>query len=143
MPPKKKGGGGGSAKSTPASTPRDEPEAKADPEAEAEADETDDAEEQTGSKRDGADISKVTDFVEQKELDSKKASEAIARMTAEMKVDREAEAQRERELAAVKIEQADVDLIVAEMELDKDIAERKLREHKGDVVATLPTLVES
>ena len=37
--------------------------------------------------------------------------------------------------------QADVDLIAAEMELSKDVAERKLREHKGDVVAALNTLV--
>lgn len=39
------------------------------------------------------------------------------------------------------VAQADVDLIATEMELDKDIAERKLREHKGDAVATLNTLV--
>ena len=146
MPPKgkKKGGGGGGGGG---GTPRAEAEATprgAEPVEDPAGDEEEAEEENaTGSKRDGADISRVTDFVEQKELDSKKASEAIARMTAEMKVDREAEAQRERELAAVKIEQADVDLIVAEMELDKDIAERKLREHKGDVVATLTTLVES
>ena len=37
--------------------------------------------------------------------------------------------------------QGDVDLIASEMELGKDVAERKLREHKGDVVATLNTLV--
>ena len=37
--------------------------------------------------------------------------------------------------------QADVDLIATEMELDKAKAERTLREHKGDVVATLNTLV--
>ena len=37
--------------------------------------------------------------------------------------------------------QADVDLIASEMELNKDVAERKLREHKGDVVQTLNTLV--
>jgi len=34
-----------------------------------------------------------------------------------------------------------VELIAQEMELDKDTAERKLREHKGDVVETLKTLV--
>ena len=39
--------------------------------------------------------------------------------------------------------QADVDLIVTEMELDKETAERKLREHKGDVVQTLNTLVSA
>ena len=105
------------------------------------ADEEEAEEETKGSKRDGADISKVTDFVEQKELDSAKASQAIASITSSVKVDREAELARERELAAVSIEQADVDLIASEMELNKEVAERKLREHKGDVVATLNTLV--
>ena len=37
--------------------------------------------------------------------------------------------------------QSDVDLIASEMELSKEVSERKLREHKGDVVATLNTLV--
>ena len=37
--------------------------------------------------------------------------------------------------------QSDVDLIAAEMELDKAVAERTLREHKGDVVQALNTLV--
>lgn len=99
MAPKKKGGGSA------ASTPRDEPK-KTEP-ADGEPDEEiDDVEEQgAGNKRDGADISKVTDYVEQKELDSARASQAIASITAEMKVDREAELAREKELAAVKIDQ--------------------------------------
>ncbi len=37
--------------------------------------------------------------------------------------------------------QSDVTLIATEMELDKDVAERTLREHKGDAVAALNTLV--
>ena len=39
------------------------------------------------------------------------------------------------------LSQADVDLIASEMELSKGVAERKLREAKGDVVAALNTLV--
>ena len=58
-----------------------------------------------------------------------------------MEVDREAERERERELAAVTVEQGDIDLIACEMEMDKAAAERTLREHKGDVVAALNTLV--
>ena len=34
-----------------------------------------------------------------------------------------------------------MDLIASEMELSKGVAERKLREAKGDVVAALNTLV--
>ena len=37
--------------------------------------------------------------------------------------------------------QVDIALIAEEMEMDKDAAERALREHKGDAVATLQTLV--
>ncbi|KAL3932912.1 MAG: hypothetical protein SGPRY_000508 [Prymnesium sp.] len=120
--------------------------------------------------REGADVSRVTDFVEQKELDSARASRALASIAADDTVDREAERERERELAAVKIDQAsccctpqpsliaqlraaivcistnrelqaDLDLIISEMEMDKETAERKLREHQGDVVQTLNSLV--
>ncbi len=101
---KKKGKGGGGE------TPRSEPtpSAAAEPVADAAADgeaEEEEEEEVQGNKRDGADISKVTDFVEQKELDSAKASKAIASIAADIEVDREAERERERELAAVVIEQ--------------------------------------
>jgi NACalpha-BTF3-like transcription factor len=48
---------------------------------------------------------------------------------------------REKELAAVVISKDDVELIVSEMELDKKVAERKLREAGGDVVQALRTLV--
>merc|ERR1712028_190921 len=99
---------------------------------------------ETGTKRDGADVSKVTDYVEQEEMDHAKASKAIAALTDSMDtVDQEAEAKREKELAAVKINQEDVDSIAQEMELDKDVAERKLREHNGDAVQTLMTLVSA
>jgi NACalpha-BTF3-like transcription factor len=40
-------------------------------------------------------------------------------------------------LAAVEIKDEDVDLIVNELEVTKQVAERKLREHKGDLQATL------
>ena len=91
MSPKNKKKGGDAAVEQ---TPRDDEAATEEEEEEA-----------TGSKRDGADVSKVTDFVEQKELDSAKASKALADITSTIKVDREAEAARERELAAVSIEQ--------------------------------------
>lgn len=163
MPGKKKGkGGDSSAEPTPASTPRDDSAAD------------DDEEEATqGNARDGGDISKVTDFVEQKEMDAAKASQALQNIMASRAEEAErkaAEAARERELATVSIEQvresaaaafffllarraprtdctrhacpqADVDLIATEMELDKDAAERTLREHGGDAVAALKTLV--
>lgn len=48
---------------------------------------------------------------------------------------------REKELAAVKINMADVEIIANELELDKKVAERTLREHKGDAVAAIRFLL--
>ena len=101
MPPKKKKGGGDA-------TPRSDDKPAAAAEAPDEPEDDTEEEAASGNKRDGADVSKVTDFVEQKELDSAKASKAIASITAEEQVDREAEAARERELAAVSIEKVRV-----------------------------------
>ena len=139
MPPKKNKSKGGSGTDSAASTPR-KPEEDPQP-ADGEDEDPEDAEDAQGNKRDGADVSKVTDFVEQKELDSARAQQAMAKLVQAQKVDSEAELARERELAAVSIEQADVDLIAKEMELDKAAAERALREAGGDVVAALNTLV--
>ncbi|PPE02282.1 hypothetical protein GOBAR_DD00616 [Gossypium barbadense] len=47
----------------------------------------------------------------------------------------------EKELAAVKINAAEVDIIANELELDKKVAERTLREHKGDAVAAIRSLL--
>jgi len=77
----------------------------------------------------------------------------------------EAERQRERELAAVDVSKDDVDLIVGELEVGapasfvaspgaradaasppqvpKEVADRTLRIHKGDVVAALSALVNA
>ena len=102
MPGKKKGKGGETPRAEPAASTAVEPAADAAADGEAEEEEE---EEQVGNKRDGADISRVTDFVEHKELDSAKASKAIASIANEIEVDREAERERERELAAVVIDQ--------------------------------------
>ena len=141
-PKKKKGGGGGGGGDAAEERPQSAPATKPEPPPE-DADDADEVEEDAtqGKKREGADISKVTDFVEQKELDHAKASQAIAALMETESVDAEAEAEREKELAAVQINQADVELIATEMELDKAVAERKLREHNGDAVQTLVTLV--
>lgn len=50
-------------------------------------------------------------------------------------------AHRERELAAVRVEAADVELIANELEIPKDKADRVLREHGGDVGRALQSLV--
>lgn len=49
---------------------------------------------------------------------------------------------RDRALAAVKIKAEDVEVIVREFELDAKTAERRLREHDGDLPATLAALID-
>ena len=135
------------AATTRRAAPAPAPAAPAEPEGatgDEEAEEAEEAEQSGRAKREGADVSRVTDFVEQKELDSSKATQALAAIAAEdaqSAADAQAEALREKELAAVAIDAADVDMIVEQMELDRDRAERTLREHKGDVVAALNALV--
>lgn len=50
-------------------------------------------------------------------------------------------ARREKELAAVKVTQADIDVIASEAEVDKKLAERRLREHDGNLVSALKSFL--
>ncbi|RYQ79356.1 hypothetical protein Ahy_Scaffold6g108094 [Arachis hypogaea] len=104
---------------------------------------------------------KLTDRVEDRQLDSTRVQEAMASIAASAQADWNAmrlrssspcisltpdyalcSDHREKELAAVKINAADVDIIANELELDKKVAERTLREHKGDAVAAIRHLLQ-
>ncbi|QCD80076.1 huntingtin-interacting protein K-like [Vigna unguiculata] len=84
---------------------------------------------------------KLTDRVEDRQLDSSRVQEAMASIAASAEADWQAMRLREKELAAVKINAAEVDIIANELELDKKVAERTLREHKGDAVAAIRHLL--
>ncbi|KAG6383149.1 hypothetical protein SASPL_157105 [Salvia splendens] len=84
---------------------------------------------------------KLTDRVEDRQLDSTRVQEAMASIYASKEADIQAARLREKELAAVKINAGDVDIIANELELDKKVAERTLREHKGDAVAAIRSLL--
>ncbi|KAK1592748.1 hypothetical protein Q3G72_029755 [Acer saccharum] len=86
-------------------------------------------------------LDKLTDHVEDRQLDSSRVQEAMASINASKAADLNAMRLREKELAAVKINAADVDIIANELELDKKVAERTLREHKGDAVAAIRSLL--
>ena len=95
--------------------------------------------------------------VEERELDQSKVKRAMAGFSKTQQEEREAERLRyahahasmlteppdatllcrNRELAAVKVQKEDVDLIALEFEVDKKLAERRLREHGGNVKSTL------
>jgi len=90
-----------------------------------------------------ADLEKVTDYAEDKEIlstgkDLEDALQAIRSKQVARTAERLA---RERELAKVAIAKEDVELIVTEMEIPRERAERCLREQGGDVVAALTALV--
>lgn len=51
------------------------------------------------------------------------------------------QAQREKALASIELQQSDIDLVALEFELDKAKAEKILRENKGDVASTFRQLL--
>jgi NACalpha-BTF3-like transcription factor len=80
---------------------------------------------------------------ELEKADTGKVKQAIQQIAEQQAASREAKRQHQRELAAVKVQQGDIDLLVAEFELDKRKAERHLRECKGDLKTALESLVDS
>ena len=91
----------------------------------------------------GKALGSLTDKVEERQMsNSQDLQEAMARLIAEEEERATALRLREKELAAVKLnDPADVDLVASELELDKKVAERRLREHGGDVLQALRTFV--
>ncbi|XP_072019785.1 huntingtin-interacting protein K-like [Amphiura filiformis] len=84
-----------------------------------------------------ADLERVTDYAEEKEIACEDMTNAIAAFDERRSKERNEKAERERELAKVVIKKADVDLIVHEMEIPRAEAERSLRENQGDLVQSL------
>ncbi|KAG7399117.1 hypothetical protein PHYBOEH_009695 [Phytophthora boehmeriae] len=86
-------------------------------------------------------MEKLTDVVEEKQMDENKMKKAFQALLKQEEADKEAERKREKLLAAVKVQKEDVELIATEMEISTQQADRKLREADGDVVACLKTLI--
>ncbi|KAI3973000.1 hypothetical protein MKX01_019658 [Papaver californicum] len=84
---------------------------------------------------------KLTDLVEERILNVSRAQEAMAAIAASSEANLNAMKLKEKELASVKINAGDVDIIANELEIDKKVAERTLREHKGDAVAAIRHLL--
>ncbi|NXI73347.1 HYPK protein, partial [Anseranas semipalmata] len=88
-----------------------------------------------------ADLERVTDYAEEKEIQSSNLETAMSvigdRRSREQKAKQERE---EKELAKVTIKKEDLELIMNEMEISRAAAERSLREHMGNVVEALITL---
>ncbi|XP_070547108.1 huntingtin-interacting protein K-like [Ptychodera flava] len=87
-----------------------------------------------------ADLEKVTDYHEETEIATQDMVDVMNKFGERIRQEKAAKAQREQDLSKVKVKKEDVDLIVNEMEISKSKAERVLREHNGDIVATLTSL---
>lgn len=86
------------------------------------------------------DLDRVTDYVEEKEMDSAKVADSMRAMLGSASAAKKDAA--EKELMNVKIQHADLQLIVDELDLDPKHAERALRKARGNVVAALCALVK-
>lgn len=98
------------------------------------------------SKEEAAAMDKVTEQSEGRELgqaDTTKIKKSMAALSAQQVSAREARRARERELAAVKVAAADIELLAQEFEIDKRKAERRLRECKGDAKTAIESLLEN
>merc|ERR1719516_203093 len=92
-----------------------------------------------------ADLEKVTDYAEDQEILStgNELEDAIVAIRNKQALKTAEKLARERELAKVAVNKEDIDLIIDEMEVKRDRADRVLREHGGDVVSALTALINS
>lgn len=87
-----------------------------------------------------ADLEKVTDYAEEKEISPQDVAVAISAIGDRREKAAAEKQAREKELLKVSIKKEDVDLIVREMEISRVLAERTLREYHGNVVNALIAL---
>lgn len=87
-----------------------------------------------------ADLEKVTDYAEEKEISTQDVANAISAIGDRRNKAALEKQAREKELLKVSIKKEDVDLIVRELEISRSIAERTLREYHGNVVNALTAL---
>ena len=88
-----------------------------------------------------ADLEKVTDYAEEKEISASDLNDAMNAISNKRKKDDDLKAAREKMLATVKVKKEDVEIIVNEFEISKQKAERVLKEHNADLVAALSSLI--
>ena len=91
-----------------------------------------------------ADLERVTDYAEEKEIsDDGVLNNAMSVLSDKRRKEADAKAEREKQLASVKVKKEEVDLLVSEFEIAKIRAERVLKEHNGDLAAALSALINS
>lgn len=95
------------------------------------------------SKTEAKQLDSITDHHVETEGDQRKSENAFKKLKdgeAERKKEKLA---REKKLAAVKVAKGDVEVLINELDMEKNVAERALREHGGDLSKTLTYLVNN
>lgn len=90
-----------------------------------------------------ADLEKVTDYAEDKEISGENLDNAINAISSIHRKENDEKALREKQLLSVKVKKEDVDLLVNELEIAKPKAERLLKENNGDVQSALSAFINS
>lgn len=92
-----------------------------------------------------ADLEKVTDYAEEKEVLEENANlnNAINLISDKRKKEADQKAEKEKELANVKVIREEVELLIFEFELNKNRAERVLKENTGELEPALAFLINS
>mmetsp|Transcript_9773 Transcript_9773/g.11683 ORF Transcript_9773/g.11683 Transcript_9773/m.11683 type:complete len:104 (+) Transcript_9773:37-348(+) len=91
--------------------------------------------------REASQLAEVDKYVEEEGVDQAKAQKALSSIQDGHRKEVEARRQRERELAKVKISEQNVQFLVKEMEMSQEAAERTLKIHKDDVIASVRGLM--
>ncbi|XP_018655120.1 huntingtin interacting protein-related [Schistosoma mansoni] len=90
----------------------------------------------THDERGAADLERVTDYFEEKELSvGLDAVKAVSDTAGDAD-----KAQKQKQMLKIKVKNEDVSLICQELEVSKLTAERYLKEHQGNVFETLVAL---
>ncbi|GAM21129.1 hypothetical protein SAMD00019534_043040 [Acytostelium subglobosum LB1] len=79
----------------------------------------------------------------EKGIDDSKAMKAMSQLNQTNKEEEEKRIARQKALAAVKVDKADIELICSELETTADVAELALRENDGKVVPALESLINT
>ncbi|KAH8347087.1 huntingtin-interacting protein K [Drosophila kikkawai] len=113
---------------------------------EVEDDEQDSKQKKSDAKRhdDGAaDLERVTDYAEEKEISAANISSAVEQFGNQRNKENELRVAKEKELQKVQVKKEDIELIMNELLVSKSHAEKVLREQSGDVVAALEAIISN
>ncbi|EDV44043.1 uncharacterized protein Dana_GF18795 [Drosophila ananassae] len=113
---------------------------------EVEDDEQDNSQKKSDVKRhDGgaADLERVTDYAEEKEISAANISSAVEQFGNQRNKENELRVAKEKELQKVQVKKEDIELIMNELLVSKAQAEKVLREQSGDVVAALEAIISN